>query len=161
MSGSGIAANLRGSRYPVLRVGVLERQTHRRRELSQLWAFSDDGSHGHVVAEAGCSKQVLHPQNDLAEGILARQALPTGQQSRNELYRLTQPGLTRSCCGSVTPRKVLFRHALQPVGRDVGERAPLLITGVDQGLIERPGHGDRDALWLSRMTGQCHWGAIQ
>ena len=64
-------------------------------------------------------------------------------------------------CGSVPPYQALLRHALQPVGRDVGERAPLLITGVDQGLIERPGHGDRDALWLSRMTGQCHWGAIQ
>jgi omega-amidase len=45
---------------------------------------------GTVVAEADCNEQVLHAQIDLADVFLARQAIPTGQQRRHDLYRLTQ-----------------------------------------------------------------------
>jgi omega-amidase len=45
---------------------------------------------GTVVAEADCNEQVLHAQIDLADGVLAREAIPTGQQRRHDLYRLTQ-----------------------------------------------------------------------
>ena len=45
---------------------------------------------GTVVAEADCNEQVLQAQIDLADVFLARQAIPTGQQRRHDLYRLTQ-----------------------------------------------------------------------
>ena len=45
---------------------------------------------GTVVAEAGSGGQVLHAQLDLAQLALARQAIPTGQQRRHDLYRLSQ-----------------------------------------------------------------------
>jgi len=45
---------------------------------------------GTVVAEAGCGEQVLHAQLDFVQVALARQAIPTGQQRRHDLYQLTQ-----------------------------------------------------------------------
>lgn len=44
---------------------------------------------GEVLAEAGIGEQVLHVQLDLSQVALARQAIPTGQQRRGDLYRLT------------------------------------------------------------------------
>ena len=45
---------------------------------------------GTVVAEAGTGEQVLHAQLDLAQVALARRAIPTSQQRRHDLYRLSQ-----------------------------------------------------------------------
>jgi len=45
---------------------------------------------GTVVAEAGCGEQVLHAQLDFVQVALARQAIPTGQQRRHDVYQLTQ-----------------------------------------------------------------------
>ncbi len=45
---------------------------------------------GTVVAEAGSGEQVLHAQLDLAQVALARRAIPTSQQRRHDLYRLSQ-----------------------------------------------------------------------
>ncbi len=45
---------------------------------------------GTVMAEAGSGEQVLHAQLDLAQVALARQAIPTGQQRRHDLYRLSR-----------------------------------------------------------------------
>jgi len=44
---------------------------------------------GTVVAEAGSGEQVLHAQLDLAQVALASQVIPTGQQRRHDLYRLS------------------------------------------------------------------------
>lgn len=43
-----------------------------------------------MIAEAGSGEQVLHAQLDLEQVALARQAIPTGQQRRHDLYRLAQ-----------------------------------------------------------------------
>jgi omega-amidase len=43
---------------------------------------------GAVIAEAGIGEQVLHAELDLAEVDRARQAIPTGLQRREDLYRL-------------------------------------------------------------------------
>ncbi len=45
---------------------------------------------GTVIAEAGSGEQVLHAQLDLQQLALAREAIPTGQQRRLDLYRLSQ-----------------------------------------------------------------------
>jgi omega-amidase len=45
---------------------------------------------GTVVAEAGLGEQVLHAQLDLQQVALARQAIPTGIQRRQDLYRLSR-----------------------------------------------------------------------
>jgi omega-amidase len=45
---------------------------------------------GAVIAEAGSGEQVLQAQLDLAQVALARRAIPTGQQRRHDLYRLSQ-----------------------------------------------------------------------
>jgi omega-amidase len=45
---------------------------------------------GTVVAEAGLGEQVLHAQLDLQQVALARQAIPTGNQRRQDLYRLSR-----------------------------------------------------------------------
>ncbi|MFM8258441.1 MAG: nitrilase-related carbon-nitrogen hydrolase, partial [Vulcanococcus sp.] len=45
---------------------------------------------GTVIAEASSGKQVLHAELDLAQVSLARQAIPTSQQRRHDLYRLSQ-----------------------------------------------------------------------
>lgn len=45
---------------------------------------------GAVIAEAGSGEQVLHAELDLAQVSLARQAIPTGQQRRQDLYRLSR-----------------------------------------------------------------------
>jgi len=45
---------------------------------------------GTVVAEVGHGEQVLHAQLDLAQVALARQAIPTGQQRRHDLYQLSR-----------------------------------------------------------------------
>ncbi|QPN70930.1 carbon-nitrogen hydrolase family protein [Synechococcus sp. CBW1108] len=47
---------------------------------------------GTVVAEAGSGEQVLHAQLDLEQLALARRAIPTSQQRRRDLYRLTARG---------------------------------------------------------------------
>jgi omega-amidase len=44
---------------------------------------------GTVVAEAGSGEQVLHAQLDLEQVALAREAIPTSQQRRPDLYQLT------------------------------------------------------------------------
>jgi omega-amidase len=45
---------------------------------------------GSVIAEAGIGEQVLHAELDLSQVALARQAIPTSQQRRSDLYRLEQ-----------------------------------------------------------------------
>ncbi|QCH16089.1 carbon-nitrogen hydrolase family protein [Synechococcus sp. CB0101] len=50
---------------------------------------------GTVIAEAGEGEQVLHAQLDLSQVALARQAIPTGNQRRQDVYRLSgAPGLS-------------------------------------------------------------------
>jgi omega-amidase len=44
---------------------------------------------GTVIAEAGEGEQVLHAQLDLSQVALARQAIPTGDQRRRDVYRLS------------------------------------------------------------------------
>lgn len=43
---------------------------------------------GTVIAEAGEGEQVLHGQLDLSQVALARQAIPTSQQRRHDIYQL-------------------------------------------------------------------------
>jgi predicted amidohydrolase len=43
-----------------------------------------------LIAEAGSGEQVLNAQLDLAQVALARRAIPTSQQRRHDLYRLSQ-----------------------------------------------------------------------
>ena len=43
---------------------------------------------GTVIAEAGEGEQVLHGQLDLSQVALARQAIPTSQQRRHDIYEL-------------------------------------------------------------------------
>ena len=45
---------------------------------------------GSVIVEAGIGEQVLHAELDLSQVALARQAIPTSQQRRSDLYRLEQ-----------------------------------------------------------------------
>jgi omega-amidase len=45
---------------------------------------------GTVIAEARTGEQVLHAELDLGQVALARQAIPTSQQRRSDLYRLEQ-----------------------------------------------------------------------
>lgn len=45
---------------------------------------------GTLIAEAGSGEQVLNAQLDLAQVALARRAIPTSQQRRHDLYRLSQ-----------------------------------------------------------------------
>ena len=50
---------------------------------------------GTVIAEAGEGEQVLQAQLDLSQVALARQAIPTGNQRRQDVYRLSgAPGLS-------------------------------------------------------------------
>ena len=45
---------------------------------------------GQVLAEAGTGEQVLHAQLNLEQVALARRAIPTGNQRRHDLYRLSR-----------------------------------------------------------------------
>ena len=51
--------------------------------------------------------------------------------------------------GALQPHPVCL--AFQPIRGCVGEGATLFITDLQQGLIGRPGHGDRDALGLAAV----------
>ncbi len=60
-----------------------------------------------------------------------------------------------------------FGHALscraahlQQMCREIAEAAPFMVAGVGESLMQRPAHGDADALWMALQSGYTTCGGV-